>query len=103
MSSPRSLVGSFVIMLFCVLLGIILNVTLAYGVDELLVRFGNVGCYDVSAVWDTSASLARIVNVFYLLMYVIPAFGIAFFILAAVRRQQYDKYSEYEQTGGGEF
>lgn len=99
MSSPKSLVNSFVIMLFCVMLGVILNVTLAYGVDELLVRFGNAGCYDVAAKWDTSASLARIVNVFYLAMYVIPAFGVGFFILAAVRRQEYDKYTEYEHQG----
>lgn len=90
-------------MIFCILLGIILNVTLAYGVDELLIRFGHVGAYDVASTWDTSASLARIVNAFYLLMYIIPAFGIAFFILAAVRRQEYDKYKEYESEGGGEF
>lgn len=81
------------------MLGVILNVTLAYGVDELLVRFGDVGCYDVAAEWDTSTSLARIVNAFYLLMYIIPAFGIGFFFLAAVRRQEYDKYKEYEQQG----
>lgn len=90
-------------MMWCALVGVILNVTLAYALDVMLVDFARTGIFDIGFTWDTTAPLGRLITLFYVLMYVIPTFGIAFFILAAVRRQEYDKYMEYESEGGGEF
>jgi hypothetical protein len=70
MSSAKSLFGGFTTMVYCILIGIIINISLAHGLDVMLVKFGSMGMFDVPAVWDSSA------------------------VVTAVKRQEYDKYKE---------
>jgi len=96
MSSAKSLFNGFMVMVYCVFIGIALNISLAHGLDVMLVKFADLGVFDVSAVWDSSATVTSLVNLFYLMEYVIPAIGVAYFIVSATRRQEYDKYKEPE-------
>lgn len=99
MSSAKSLINGFMVMMYCVIIGIILNISLAHGLDVMLVKFADIGMFDVPAVWDPTSNVTRHVNLFYLMMYLIPALGIAYFFLSAVKQQEYDRYKEpeYEQ------
>ena len=96
MSSAKSLINGFMVMMHCVLMGIILNISLAYGLDEMLVKFAGIGMFDVPAVWDPTSNITRHVNLFYLMMYLIPTLGIAYFFISAVKQQEYDRYRDQE-------
>ena len=96
MSSANSLFKGFSVMVYCLVLGLALNISLAHGLDSMLVKFGEMGVFDVPSIWDSSAVVTRLVNMFYLMMYIIPMIGVAYFVLTAVRRQEYDKYKEQE-------
>jgi hypothetical protein len=96
MSSAKSLFNGFTVMIYCILIGIIMNISYAHGLDVMLVKFGTMGMFDVPAVWNSSATVTRLVNLFYLMMYIIPALGVGYFFITAVKRQEYDRYKEPE-------
>ena len=97
MSSSKALFNGFMVMIYCLIIGVVLNISLAHGLDVMLVKFGNMGVFDVPDVWDSSNMVTRLLNIFYLLEYAIPVIGIAYFFVSATRRQEYDKYKETEQ------
>lgn len=92
MSSGMSLINSFFVMLISLLFAFVLNLGLGCTLDVMLTRFAAFGIYDVPAAYDPSAHLNFYCNLFHLLMYVVPIFGIGQFIYTAVRRQRYDTY-----------
>lgn len=98
MSSSKAIVNGFMVMVYCLIIGIVLNISLAHGLDVMLVKFDALGMFDVPAAWDSASKVTSLVNIFYLLEYAIPAIGIAYFFVSATRRQKYDQYreSEYE-------
>ena len=97
MSSSKALFNGFMVMIYCLIIGVVLNISLAHGLDVMLMKFGNMGVFDVPAAWDSSNMVTRLLNIFYLLEYAIPIIGIAYFFVSATRRQEYDKYKETEQ------
>ncbi len=96
MSSGMSLLNSFFVMLISIIFAFVLNVGLGFMLDRLLIAFAAAGLYDVSTVWDPTALVAMVCNLFYLLIYVVPILGVAQFVYTAVRRQRYDAYEPLE-------
>lgn len=99
MSSSKALFNGFMVMVYCIILGVVLNISLAHGLDVMLVQFADLGMFDVPDAWDSAASVTKLVNLFYLLEYAIPAIGIAYFFVSATRRQEYDQYKD---SNGGQ-
>ena len=95
MSSGMSLINSFFVMLISLTLAFLLNAGLGYALDVMLTRFSVMGIYDVPAAYDPSSNLGFCSNLFHLLIYMIPIFGVGQFIYTAVRRQKYDAYTGY--------
>ncbi len=96
MSSSKALFNGFMVMIYCLIIGVVLNMSLAHGLDVMLVKFDALGMFDVPAAWDSAGKVTRLVNLFYFFEYAIPVIGIAYFFVSATRKQQYDKYKEIE-------
>jgi len=94
MSSGMSLINSFFVMIISIVLAVVLNVGLGYVMDSMLMRFSSAGMGDVSSAWDPTSMVSFVCNLFYLLIYIVPIFGVGQFIYTAVRRQRYDLYRE---------
>lgn len=95
MSSGRSLFEAFFIMLTCILIGFFLTSSIGVGTDMIIGEFTTNGFYDIEGDW-LAAQNAGNVDVMQALIiamiYFIPVFGVANFIVTAVRRQKYDRY-----------
>ena len=96
MSSGTSLINSFFVMLISITLGFLLNAGAGFALDTMLMRFAAMGVYDIPAASNPTTHINFYCNLFHLLMYVIPIFGVGQFIYTAVRRQRYDTYQGYQ-------
>ncbi len=95
MSSGQSLINSFFVMLISLTLSFLLNAGAGYALDEMLMRFAAMGVYDIPGASNPTAHVNFYCNLFHLLIYVIPIFGVGQFLYTAVRRQRYDAYTPY--------
>jgi len=92
MSSGTSLINSFYVMLISITFAYLLNVGLGYAMDSMLMRFAAAGVYNVPGEYNPTSMISFVCNLFHLLMYVVPIFGVGQSIYTAVRRQRYDSY-----------
>jgi len=109
MAEPRSLWGGITAAFVGVLFSIILLIAFGLGGEGMMIAFetSNVTTsgtiFDTPAPWDTGYADA---SFFMSLMYVVaisPALiGIIILFLSAIRTQEYDVFSEPEQTQGGQ-
>lgn len=95
MSSGLSLINSFFVMIISITLAFLLNVGVGSALDIMLTRFAAFGIYDIPAASNPTAHINFYCNLFHLLMYTVPIFGVGQFIYTAVRRQRYDAYQQY--------
>lgn len=94
MSSGNSLINAGFVFIIACLLAYVLNISVGTMVDAYIDAGVRYGLYHVSPEWDATPNVQRIVNMFYLIIYGLPIFGIVQFIYTAVRRQRYEEYVE---------
>ena len=85
----------FVVMVICMLLGVIMSMTGGVIVDTLVTELDEQGFDDVPDAWDYEGNQNIFVNLFYVVMYMIPLIGIIVFIMSVIARQQYDEQEVY--------
>jgi len=97
MSSAKSLFEAFFI--WCIM--IIVSITLLFAVampwDNILVGFQNAGVENVGEQWNTFGDRDFLGTLIMVIIYVLPIIGGVNFIATAVRRQEYDSESVYQQ------
>lgn len=100
MSSANSLFNSFFIFLFSIVFAFVLDVSVGHAIDEFLLSISFIAARmgDPGGAFDTSSMLAQFVGNFHLLIYLIPAMGLAQFIYTAIRRTRYEQYEESYYT-----
>lgn len=97
MSSGKSLIGAGFVFIFSCLMAYVLNMSIGTAMDKFIEMFINYELYRPGPEWETTHFVDRIANLFYLIIYGLPIFGLGQFIYTAVRRQKYEQYNyQYE-------
>jgi len=85
----------FVIMVICILIGLLLSMTGGVVVDTIVTELDEQGFDDVPDKWNYQGNQNSMVNLFYVVVYIIPLLGIIIFIMSVIARQQYDQQEAY--------
>ena len=94
--SMRDVWGGFVVMIVCVTTGLIVAVAVGPVIDTIHASFLHAGIYTISdPVWadpSFAANTSILINLAYLVQYIIPLFGVGVFFLTIFRRYRRDIY-----------
>lgn len=100
-TSPTTMFQAIMIFLFCCLSGLILATIGAPILDILHDQFCRLGMFDLSSDWDTTSNYMGLVNLFYLIPYLFPLFGLFVLIVTVYHRYQEEhEEDEYYIRGG---
>ena len=96
MASFWSVFNGFMIMVLSILIGLMLAFGGGIAIDYMHTTFTTAGLYDVPQLWDTSATTATLINLYYFMVYAIPILGVGVFLFTVARKEQYDAYTTLE-------
>ena len=96
MSSAQSLWESFYIFILLLVFAYILDISIGHAIDEVVIAFAPFLVGGDPGVFDNSTYLASFTSMFHLLLYTMPAIGLAQFIYVAIRRTRHEQYMPEE-------
>lgn len=98
----KQLIGSFFIMLFCILTSIVLAMSIGVGVDQIHDALVCADIYNLGGTWasyepQSSRDAHFFITLIHVIIYTLPIIGVTIFILSATRKLRYDLYEEEEE------
>lgn len=85
-------------MFVSILLGLILSMCYGTAADVMHTALVNAEVYNVPDAWNPHALVMACLTLMYLCIYLIPIMGITIFIITCTHRQQYDVYTNEQET-----
>jgi len=97
----KHLIGSFFIMLFCILISIVLAMSIGVGVDQMHDALVCADMYNLGGNWkiyepQSSHDAQFFITLIHVIIYTLPIIGVTNFIISATRKLRYDLYGEEE-------
>lgn len=88
---PQSVWEGFIIMVFMIVFGVALSIAAGFAIDTTQDLFMDSGFLDDPGPWDQSYTVNIMVNLIYVIVYLVPIIGIWNFIVVILRYQRYDR------------
>ena len=88
MSSPMSLQESLILLVFLTFISLVLSFGLGLAMDGTIQGFEDSIVFEVDPLWDSTANLNILINIFYVVVRLPAVLGVLLVIISATRRTE---------------
>lgn len=92
MSSFDDVYGGFIVMVTLCVMALILALLGGYLIDQLWEFFNLAGAVDLNDNWGSISVQNQALNLYYLVICIMPVAGVASFVKSVIKRQGYNQY-----------